>query len=293
MLYKYVASDRVDVLERQRIRFTQPVALNDPFELRPYFETVIEESYLVNQLRTGPIDIAPELAAAYKQLAPHLKATMSLDQFLSLVKGLLGTEEGQRQVREQMDVALGTVLGFAQGATDLIREQWDESFGKQIGLLSLSEVPDSALMWAHYAQRHVGFVIGFNEAHEFFDRRRSPHDEFYHLRRVVYREPKPYRSVMELDGEKIFLVKSPEWHYEREWRMMAPLKDATETIEAADPIALFAFPPSAIRAIIAGARASEQLVERLRTVLNHPSYHDVELLRASLDLQAGSVRVDR
>jgi hypothetical protein len=34
-LYKYVGPDRIDVLAKKRIRFTQPCFLNDPFEFRP------------------------------------------------------------------------------------------------------------------------------------------------------------------------------------------------------------------------------------------------------------------
>jgi hypothetical protein len=34
-LYKYLAAERVDVLAKKRIRFTQPCFFNDPFEFRP------------------------------------------------------------------------------------------------------------------------------------------------------------------------------------------------------------------------------------------------------------------
>jgi hypothetical protein len=34
-IYKYVTADRIDVLKDNRIRFTQPAALNDPFDAMP------------------------------------------------------------------------------------------------------------------------------------------------------------------------------------------------------------------------------------------------------------------
>src|SRR5690242_17127687 len=37
-LYKYLAAERIDVLENLLIRFTQPVVFNDPFECRPIIE---------------------------------------------------------------------------------------------------------------------------------------------------------------------------------------------------------------------------------------------------------------
>jgi hypothetical protein len=33
-IFKYVSSDRIDILERLLIRFTQPSCFNDPFEMR-------------------------------------------------------------------------------------------------------------------------------------------------------------------------------------------------------------------------------------------------------------------
>jgi hypothetical protein len=38
MLYKYVPFKRKDILETRLVRFTQPGAFNDPFEMRPSFD---------------------------------------------------------------------------------------------------------------------------------------------------------------------------------------------------------------------------------------------------------------
>lgn len=46
LVYKYVTPDRTDVLEHCRMRFTQADALNDPFEINPYFGTLIEDASL-------------------------------------------------------------------------------------------------------------------------------------------------------------------------------------------------------------------------------------------------------
>jgi hypothetical protein len=34
-IFKYVSSDRIDILEKLLIRFTQPSCFNDPFEMLP------------------------------------------------------------------------------------------------------------------------------------------------------------------------------------------------------------------------------------------------------------------
>jgi hypothetical protein len=47
IVYKYLAPERIDVLENSRIRFTQIALLNDPFETLPYFGHL--KKYLLNQ----------------------------------------------------------------------------------------------------------------------------------------------------------------------------------------------------------------------------------------------------
>ncbi|MCV2884796.1 DUF2971 domain-containing protein [Aestuariibacter sp. AA17] len=43
-----------------------------------------------------------------------------------------------------------------------------DTIERNIGILSLSKTNENLLMWSHYAQNHQGFVIGFNEEHDFF-----------------------------------------------------------------------------------------------------------------------------
>ena len=57
---------------------------------------------------------------------------------------------------------------------------------KSIGMLSLSEVHDSHLLWSHYASAHRGFVIEFDTDNKFFNKRRSENDELNYLRKVIY-----------------------------------------------------------------------------------------------------------
>src|SRR5690348_6823697 len=44
-LYKYIAPQWVSLLETRRIRFTQPIYFNDPFELAPCIEAAMDKSY--------------------------------------------------------------------------------------------------------------------------------------------------------------------------------------------------------------------------------------------------------
>ena len=41
--YKYVTAERIDVLQNELIRFSQPSALNDPRDMRPHIERVFTD----------------------------------------------------------------------------------------------------------------------------------------------------------------------------------------------------------------------------------------------------------
>ena len=55
LLYKYLPPDRIDALNRARIRFTQPDQLNDPFESRPVMVAIRKmlRSRLITESPTG------------------------------------------------------------------------------------------------------------------------------------------------------------------------------------------------------------------------------------------------
>lgn len=50
LLYKYLAPDRIDILQKRRIRFTPPGAFNDPFEFRPVLKALRSDPELQQQI---------------------------------------------------------------------------------------------------------------------------------------------------------------------------------------------------------------------------------------------------
>jgi hypothetical protein len=172
------------------------------------------------------------------------------------------------------------------------REVIYEALNGNVGILSLSEIADHELMWAHYAERHTGFVLGFDERHPFFNRKRSENDEFYYLRKVIYSDGPPSPSIADVTGDKLLVSKGSQWAYEREWRMLLPLKDAARSLSG-DPeaIHLFSFPAQAVRSAILGANARPGLEAALRSVLARPELRHVPVSRAILDLNTRTVLV--
>jgi hypothetical protein len=262
VLYKYLTPARIDVLERRRIRFTQPAAFNDPFEFKPYIESAASQEHLrefVEQNFDAILRRELEEYPILSKLLPGEQAVNLLRPFKSSIPSLFQLLEPQYLPR------VSTAINSALNAN--------------VGVLCLSEIRDSLLMWGHYTDNHEGFVIGFDQNDSFFSVRRGPEDEFGFLRQVKYSRNRPRVTLANTTGTEWFEKKSDEWAYEKEWRMLRVLADAECRIEGLPhPICLFSFPEDSVVEIIAGLRCSLELRDRLRTLSK--GYPKAKLLQA-------------
>ncbi len=287
-LYKFVAPDRVDILENGLIRFTQPSALNDPFEFRPLFDQMISENGLRETLSSARELIGDQLRQKYAALTSTERA--KLPPVEDVIKGLRANPAVvDRLIAQQEPLLRAALTAFTPQAKEVLTRE----IGKRLGILSLSEHLSHQLLWAHYADSHRGFVLEFDTSHPYFDRRRSNKDELYHLRRVMYAQRTSRgRTLMDITGEDLLSTKRPEWSYETEWRMFIQLSDADRVINVeGDEIYLFAMPLSALTKVVVGARSSEELVSRVKTAISRPEAQHVMLLKATLDLERETISV--
>lgn len=288
-LFKYLAPERIDVIERGEIRFTQPGALNDPFEMRPRFDSLIAEAEVLSGLAAAPIDLGLIVEQAHFMLPEDVRERLPLDVALKAAGAAFATEHTRAAAGAGIRMLLQSMRDGAAPA----RRQIYQALNKNVGLLSLSEAQDHELMWAHYAASHTGFVLGFNEQHPFFNRRRSEHDEFFFLRKVLYADSPSAPFVASLDGDTLMVTKGTRWAYEREWRMILPLAQATSVLNSdSDTLYLFAFPRDAIESIVLGANATSAFETRIRGLLRaRPDLGHVHVRRAVLDLNARTISV--
>lgn len=236
MLYKYVESDRIDIIENLKIRFTPYDKLNDPYECR----------FVLNPM-----------------------------------------ESEIEQAKEDENNAEWAMV-----------EVWIHSRIGQLGMLCLSRTPRNLLMWSHYAENHKGFVIGFDEKHQFFKKETYYIEPAYGvkqvldlqgfgtLRDIVYSQERSTISFNENIPFDSFFRKSLDWSYEQEVRMFRTLQNADTIIDK--KIHLFDIPPIAIRKIIIGSQNDdyEKLTETVQQEnLQHISIEKAYLHRKNFSLK--------
>ena len=186
---------------------------------------------------------------------------LALDEYGNTVPGMrqLTPEAMNRMiaaVRPHL-VQMAPIHQQHPGATFVIdnnavgRDYYDINFG----ILSLTETPDNLLMWSHYGDSHKGVVLGFDELHPFFQGEEIVAG-LSRLSKVEYNQKRPVLSPSTRNNPKVFLRKSAEWAYEREWRLIRPLSEAMDTLprENLVPVCLFEIPHDAISVIITGSQ---------------------------------------
>lgn len=265
LLYKYLNADRLDVLSNSNLRFSSPLVLNDPFELKPHFHSLAsDEDLKERQTEDFPKLIAEEFNAVKNQI--------ELNDFIAL--SILA--------RPKM---IADFPQYVSKSMPYVNKYITSSLENMLGILCLSELRDSLLMWAHYADAHQGFVIGFNSNSAFFSQRQSDSSDIGFLEKVKYSDIRPSLSLGEVRDLSCFMTKADVWKYEKEWRMVMPLNKADKIIgDGPTAVHLFSFPKAAVHSIIIGSRTPENIKSKiLKIITQDDGYREASVIQASVD----------
>jgi hypothetical protein len=202
-LYKYRPFDvfALRLLTQAQVYYSDPRQFNDPLDCDPTIE----------------VDIDRE---ALEQVCYHfLRQTKSEREAVDVISNrrYLLKEYGDYETDPEIDAYLKRML--ASDIKDLLVAELGAK-----GVLSLSEIWQSPLMWSHYADEHRGLCIEY-------DTTQIPHPD---LGPVDYRAPRSVKASdlarWKMEGsaeagrqvhQTYFFAKSGEWDYEREWRYIA------------------------------------------------------------------------
>ena len=151
-----------------------------------------------------------------------------------------------------------------------------------MGITCLSEVPDSLLMWSHYANNHRGFCVSYNLLALNQKLQFSAIPVLYTQERVCLRSIPLDQDALNKETMSLFIQsltsKSPEWSYEKEWRIIRDEDSCgSKWDNKAKGALLDTVSPSAI---ILGCCASDELTATLK---QHCQNHKIPLYKMEKD----------
>lgn len=218
-------------LERNTIWLSAADLLNDVHDTSVSVDSPKTlESLLRDALANGTHGLPPELA---ERLA---SGTSSV---LSALDAVFEAEIRKQHGPEVASKAKDFFRSFAAREGEKMTERTSRFVQRATKVACFCESEDIRLLWAHYADGHRGFCVEYP-----FDG--IPRDDL----RVQWLVPVVYTAerfnlstLMETHGRKPnpfvpFLAaihKAPEWAYEREWRIVAPIGDEAPGLELTMP----------------------------------------------------------
>ena len=279
-LYRYRKPTSLDEIRSNTIWLSAPSKFNDPFDSAVSIDLApaMQASLAGADARSKFASADPARLAAFVQAEDKLA---SLDELFAAAAAKRNGEEKRprfstlfRQFLDEQSAGLTNV--FSQG--------WQ----RRLKVASFTEVSDSLVLWSHYAQNHEGFRIEYN-----FSALGTSDPARQALFPVIY-------SPQRLDlGEQLASVKrggpqnpmnialaaihkSPDWSYEREWRLVQVGHECDEGIQ----VSMFA--PSSV---LVGARATSQLRDEIcrLAAMNGFSVHQMDLSPRQFRLESRKI----
>ncbi|MHA6639809.1 DUF2971 domain-containing protein [Stutzerimonas frequens] len=216
MLYKYRSINEYSLknLEDDTIWLSDPKNFNDPYDCSFHHKVEMDignaDSVLSILFKHGLLDVLTE-----EQIQAVRESENPIIKLLELSypdKPDFGRSCGE---------ALSHIVKERDNA--LVRET-SEGFKQMFKICCFSENPKSILMWSHYANYHTGFCVGY-DLHELGNddvRTRSIYPVVYSDEMFdatgVFASPKNIENILYLN--QAALMKSTEWSYEKEWRLV-------------------------------------------------------------------------
>lgn len=178
-----------------------------------------------------------------------------------------------------------TRLMNRQRASNRLAKAFDDgSFDKgalaHVGIVSLTRNPWNILMWSHYANKHQGFLVEFQEP-EYFSNSDDASDHSWLVTfPVEYVADRPKIARMNhqqnADVDKVFLHKAEEWKYEEEERVIKYLGGP----------GVFKYKPQLLTSVVAGCNISSPNLKLLKSavdMVNRQHGRSISFYKAELD----------
>lgn len=249
-LYKYKGVDNNDDIDRIReiivdskIFFANSMSFNDPFDTR--------------------LDFDPECSKA---------------EFKAKIEQMAKTSGHRISANE-----LNRIVNNSYETCDTYLLQTLEALRQKFGIVCLTEINDSILMWSHYASGHKGICFEFIPPH--------PTMEQGMVLPMKYVDEYPIHKFYKINHREVIvdllLLKSKEWEYEKEWRWLPEPSPPDDSREAG----LRDFFPEMLTGVIYGCKADDALRDSVRE-FNGQRKNPVQLYQAVMKKRAFGLDIE-
>jgi hypothetical protein len=270
-LFKYLSPDKLVFFENRLVLLPPPIYLNDPWDFLP----------------KGRVPSEDEILKVWHEI--EMENTRS--SVIALPAGCAQREQRKRFDRIRAGVTSEKFVG-GEG------EHYQKEIGRFFGIVSLTELPLSRLMWAHYADSHRGFVAEFAAGEETtaygFTIRMCAVGPVV-AAKVKYHPDFQQISKNADNVHEVCWSKHPDWEKEREWRIIWPLQQSIAR-QVSRPGGgellkryFLPFAPRGLRSVIFGMRMEAEVKQRLCDMLGLEEFKHVHKETTAIHPETGEL----
>lgn len=145
-----------------------------------------------------------------------------------------------------------------------VQDNLDKETEKKVGILALTENYENLLLWAHYGNKHTGFCVELDAQllNKIVNVEFNNNQEPAFLFKVKYQNKFPIiipcKHSSEQRTQLEFLIKSKDWKYEQEWRII--LLNGSRQKRS--------LPPEVFKKIFFGLNSNSNDIERSKDLLS-------------------------
>lgn len=272
IVYRYMEFEYgKQALNDLQLRTSIPDSLNDPFELSPN----IDPSQFTQ-----------------KRCETFLKQDYNIEERYQIEgrkNGFTNKKQFKRWYMKDLPRRAAALLPKVPTNIEAVRLNFAQTLGKQFHIISASLLPDSVLMWSHYAKNHSGMVIGLKLSEEPFKQLGADYiipvkysatkaDYVHHVR----------ASKFEKRILSVAATKGDQWEYEKEVRILVP-----SSVRVLHAGRFLPISPLSVASVCFGCRTDNKTKTSVMQILKKPHFRHVELYHARLHPSEYSLIIER
>ncbi len=292
ILYKYRAFNdyTCDIFKYQKVWLAKPCSLNDPFDCKAeLYSDLLDGNYdricKLGHLSNFMLMYDPKSPRRKNNPPPIIPNLKKIEKNIKVMSAFMkkgSVNKAFDLLQETMDKYLVFSTQLTTGKT--IEASYNAMINN-VGVFSLTSVPTSLLMWAHYANNHTGICIGFERSKNnklgdskkcmpinyVVDFPKVKIDEVGMQSSLTVGAPGQVEKKIQFNStnpvvKRVLFTKSKEWSYEKEFRYV-------ESEYGLKPL------PGKITEVIFGYNCKGKVVNEIGRLLKKYIDNDVKLYR--------------
>lgn len=261
--YRACSEMNIDAFNEDKLYAVTPDKFNDPYDsLFRYDKEGLRKSVLSCVSKDFIVSLRDYFRSG-NTFPEYLNVVLPQDLLNNFRDNIMNADDDKIEIIERN---IGSIKTYLSNSIDLLTDEAVKTVRQLAYIACFSETIQSVTMWSHYADSHKGFSLEYDTSH--FQMRCLYCDKMKQCNKaavcniypVIYQQQRydatgylawyigrdlgiPIKNPDTFASSKCLMYKSPQWSYEKEWRLIA---SKMNEFQDKSPVCIYNIRPIAI-----------------------------------------------